>query len=162
MSRAPDLQGPYGRAWCAPDSVLRNPTKAGLGAWLVDAPNSHPIWPWHLVTMIHLRDCAGLPPAQKRYPGAEYEFGIIAIDPDRAPNPDPDAWEGGYPILHPPDVIEQFHGVDDATARHILGLAIRCIVDGKLSPDSDYRRAWHETIEQTVQHFRDGTHGRPS
>lgn len=152
--RDPDLTGKAGRAWKAPlDSDQPHGTLAG---WLINVPKAHPFWSWWAINMIHLRDIEGVPPAKKHYPEAQYEFLIYAINPELCPEPDPD--KPPYPHLVPVDVCEQFHGVLDVDAVRICELAVLSIVDGRLSPDQDFRSAWHNTIQTTAEHYRQGKH----
>lgn len=129
---------------------------ACIAAWLVDRPGAHPWWHHYLVSVVHLRDVPGVPPAKKSYPEAAYEFQIVSIDPERCPSPQPDA--NGYPMLLPPDVIYQFHGVTEEDAVRICELAITAISKGLLSPDSDFASAWKESLSKTVKHFVEGRH----
>jgi hypothetical protein len=129
---------------------------ACLAAWLVNRPGAHPWWQFYIVSIVHLRDVPGVAPAKKTFPEAAYEFQITTIDPERCPSPEPEA--GSYPLLHPSDVIHQFHGVKDEDAVRIAELAVAAIVDGLLSPDSDFRSAWKDSLSKTVQHFIEGRH----
>jgi hypothetical protein len=96
-----------GRAWKLAIQTQHVDQTATLSFWLIDAPHSHPFWPWHVLALVHLRDIEGQSkPAHKRYPEAEYELLILAIDPEVCP-PDPDDYDGGF-TLSPPDVMEQF------------------------------------------------------
>lgn len=152
--RTPDLEGPAGRAWRSP--LEGHGVHATLSAWLVNVPGAHPFWSWWTVGVVHLRELEGFPPPHKRYPEAAYEFMIFAINPEQCPEPDPD--DVGHPLLTPPDVIEQFHGVLDADVVHICDLAVKAVVDGRISPDQDYRAHWHQVLTNTVEHFRQGLH----
>lgn len=157
--RDPDKSGPGGRAWLLKISPKTKAQEAGLATWLVHAPGSHHIWPWKLVGLIHLRPIEGTPPAKKKYPEAEYEFLVISISPEECPNPDPDNCNDGFPLLEGPEVIEQFHcNGSDHDAVRICEAAIRAIVAGDLSPDSDWRSTWKTAIARTAEHFRSGVH----
>jgi hypothetical protein len=157
--RDPDLKGVGGRAWNLPLVSRVADHDACLGLWLVHSPPSHPFWPWKLVSVIHLRDIPGVKPALKRYPEAEYEFMIMAINPETCPNPDPEDYRHGYPLLEPPDVVEQFHVKNnDHDAKRILEACISGIMSGSILPDEDYRSRWKETIAGTAAHFRSGAH----
>jgi hypothetical protein len=156
--RDPDLQGPCGRAWLlkTPDDLPLEKT-AGVISWLVNRPGAHPWWQWWLVGVSSLRDIPGVKPAHKKYPAAEYEFLIFAIDPDTCPYPEPDDPKG-YPALSPIDVVEQFHGIKDEDVKRLCEGAIKAILAGQVSPDQDHRSLWAEMIATTVQHFADGLH----
>lgn len=133
-----------------------------LGSWLVHVPGAHPFWSWWLMSVVHLREVEGVP-VVRQYPEAEYEFLILAINPDAEDGLDPDDWPpttaNDEPwMLWPPDVVEQFHGVDDETAKNILDLGVAAVMDGAVSPDSDYRRWWRESLARTVEHAVHGGH----
>jgi hypothetical protein len=134
--------------------------------WLVNGPY-HPLWSWWYVSCISLRDVPGVPPANKRYPEAEYELIVFSLNPDPKPPrpkvPDLDALAAGDAtrglpgFLHPPDVVFQFHGVSEQQAEQILELAVDRIVAGQ-SCDSDFRSWWTAALESTVEHYRNGRH----
>lgn len=122
----------------------------------MNVPGAHAFWSWWTVTLVHLREVPGVPPPHLKYPEAEYEFTIFSINPEACPEPDPDAV--GHPILTPPDVVEQFHGVSDEDAERICLGAVQAIVNGHISPDQDYRGVWKMLMAGTVEHFRQGAH----
>ena len=153
--RDSDLQGPGGRAWRVTIEVQEG--HASLGLWLVNAPGAHPFWSWWAINIVHLRPLEGFPPAKKHYPEAEYEFLIVAINPEECPEPDVDQ-QGGWPTLTPVDVCEQFDGVIDVEATRICELAAQAIVNGTVSPDQDHRPIWKQLIAGTLAHFRQGKH----
>ncbi len=159
-ARAPDLEGPAARAWLvAPPNGGPPDWSAGLGAWLVNAPGAHPFWAWWRVDVIHLRPITGVRPAHKGYPDAEFEFLIVALDPDK-PLCEVDGDLNGPPcsFLTPIDVVEQFHGVTDQQASRICRDAVNAIAAGRLSPDQDYRAIWREVIRNTVACYASGRH----
>ena len=87
--REPDLQGGPVRAWrIAQTDAVRQAhidsfgyPDAGIDTWIVNGP-FHPFWSWWHVGVVHLRDIPNCPPAQKKYPEAEYEFTVFTLDPD--------------------------------------------------------------------------------
>jgi hypothetical protein len=158
----PDVKGPYGEAWRYPlPAVGARKTRdqdGTLAAWLVYAPKSHLIWPHKLVSVIHLRDIPGVKPAYRSYPEAEYELNIVSLDPEKHPNPVIEDVDKGLSMLHPPDVIVQFHRIKDEQVIMMLDWAIQAIVDGHLVPDQDYRSHWREAVQTTIAHIIDGSH----
>jgi hypothetical protein len=156
--RPPDVDG-FAKAWYIENKSGVADHQATLAMWLVNAPWAHPFWSWWNIGLLHLRDIPGVKPAHKKYPEAEFEFIILSIDPDWTPIDDAsELAKNGIPFLHPPDVIEQFHGVSDHDARRITEAAVRAVCAGHISPDQDYRSVWHTTIHDTVDHFRAGAH----
>lgn len=155
IKKTPDLQG-HALAWKVADIRSTKDQEACLGTWLVYAPWAHPFWHTWAMSVVHLRDIPGVPPAHKKYPEAEYELLIAALDPNKGP--DPDHPENGFAFLHPIDVVEQFHGISDRDATRLLESAVRAIVAGTISPDSDYRSVWRDSVKGTVEHYRSGVH----
>lgn len=155
--READKEGEAGRAWLIP--ATRPEQAASVGTWLVNVPGAHQFWEWWVVAVVHLREGVSLPPPKRIYEGAEYEFTILTVDSDECPNPDPElADEEGLLFYTPPDVVEQFHGVEDSAAARIAALAVDEILGGKISPDSEYRPKWKTLIDDTVKAFQAGHH----
>ena len=152
----PDVQGAIARAWrvvLSPDAPPA--TTATLAAWVISGP-FHPAWHYWVLSVIHLRDLAGVPPAKKHYPEADYEFVIASLDDLGGHDPhNPTLWR----MLSPLDVCEQFHGMTDTQAVEMLTAFIRAICDGVASPDSDYRRFWKAQIQAAMAHAT-GEHTR--
>lgn len=139
---------------------------ASLGLFFITGP-FHPFWHWWAVTLCHLRDLPNVRPARKHYDGAEYEFSIWSLAAHRHGDQRPfkldelNAVDNRWSqyALTPADVVKQFdvgtmRPVEerDRIARRILDLAVDAIVDGKMSPDSDYRSWWKRAIDETVEH----------
>lgn len=159
----PDLKGIAGRAWiiAKPDPPTSPDHAATLEMYLLDVPGAHAFWHRWALYVIHLRELPGQTrPAHITLPGATHELMIVSIDPDWSPDFAKRSlgFEDGVPFLTPPDVVQQFIVRDDADARQLAGLCVRCIVDGRLSPDQDWRRVWAGTIATTAAHIREGRH----
>jgi len=148
--RKPDKENTQAKtkAWKLPLVSARQ--HAGLAHWLIQGP-FHPHWNrWQLV-VIHLRDVPGMPAAVKDTPNMTHEFQIVSVDPSQ-PEIDPDA-PSNIKILAPPDSIVQFEATDDEAVK-VAEMAINGIVAGKVSPDSDYREWWKQSVPNTVLHLR--------
>lgn len=156
----PDRLGVAGKAWDlgGPENQSTPDHSASLAAWAVNVPGAHPFWSWWLVHVIHLRDIPGVRPAHKHYPGAEYEIGIHAISPDEYPIDIEHGRRVGWSLLTPADFCLQIDGINDQQAAKIGGLVISAIVDGRLSPDQDYRRHWTIAVTETINHMKAGLH----
>lgn len=161
----PDMSGPHGDAWeiAKERGLFPNAPPdwaACLGEWIVRAPGANPMWSWWSVTVIHLRDIPGVPPATVRVPGATHEIGILTLDP-AYPLPDAQGNPQGHPmrILQPADMIYQFKATDDA-AREIGSLAALAICNGRMTPDGSpmMREAWRHSIDITLAHYASGRH----
>lgn len=139
--RDPDLKG-LALAWKVPLDPTRGGKQATtLSGWYVYAPWAHPAWSWYSVSVVHLRDIAGMPPAIKHYGHAEFELGVFAVDPQDVPDVD----RGGAKLLMPPNLIWQFDGCTDEDAAQICDKVAAEIVYGA-SPDSDYRKSWYSLV----------------
>lgn len=166
--RPADLRGDTGYAWKLkkPEpGAGRKDWEACLESWLLNGPGFHPMWKWWQISVVHLRDVPNVPSAFKHYPEAEYEFVIIALNPEKG-TPDVELFEAGKEYGHPKrakflvpqDVSQQFHGVTDVQAAKICEVAIKAILNGHISPDQDYRQQWKHSIEETVRHMNEGRH----
>jgi hypothetical protein len=158
----PMFRGPGGAAWRvelpAPGARQKRDWDGTLGIFLVHAPKAHPLWDHYALTMIHLRDIEGVKPPMIRVPGATHEFMIASLNPEQ-PLPST-RWHEGWHAnwLTPIDVIEQFKASSDAVADRVLELAVEIIVDGRASPDQDWRPWWKQSIANTAAHYQAGTH----
>jgi hypothetical protein len=144
--REPDIAGSHGKAWKVKVESLQD--KTTLNAYLISVYGAHPFWNWWLISAIHLRDVEGMPAAVKEYPTATHEFIILTLDPKCCP---PDSDDPQYKYLLPADVLIQFDGLTDTDVAKFCTDAVTAIVDGQMSPDQDYRSAWRQLIEYTVQ-----------
>lgn len=134
----PDLTDIMGSAWRADvEKLSQGRAHAGVASWLVSAPWAHPLWSGYAIECIHLRSVSGLGPPIIHLQGATHEMWIFAIDPDWVLNP------GRRPaLLQPVNFAAQFHAESDAAAAAGIEGAIREILQGTLSPDTDYRQQW--------------------
>lgn len=163
--REPDQSG-IAQAWHIPlsENAIQShiddwgypPTS--ISQWFIKGPY-HPFWHWWMVSVIDLKDHEGIPPANKQYPEAEYEFGIYSLDGevnidacDRG-----DVTNRGFKPLSPPDVIFHFHGLTSEQASEICEAAVTLIVNGQ-SCDSDFREYWKSLLARTVEHYTLGIH----
>jgi len=152
--RPPDKQGPW-KAWlskAAPRSLAQTAT---IRAYLLHCPGAHAAWSYWMVDLIHLRPIEGVPPASKSYAEAEYELISIALNPAHDAALDPDD-ASTFRHLRPIDFAHQFHGVDDASAIDLLDRLVDLVVAGRLSPDSDYARAWKQLLWGSIEHLTTG------
>jgi hypothetical protein len=145
--RAADYQHPSGewRAWkCEPTPDA----PACLALYLLFCPGAHAAWSWWQLSLCHLRDLAGLPPASKQFPEATHEILILSINPEACPLPDPDS--PPWPYLTPFDLVEQVM-TNDENGKQILARMVETIMTGRVSPDVDFRRYWQQFIQAAAQ-----------
>lgn len=131
------------------DERLNGAPHATLGVFLVKGP-FHPFWDSWLVTMVHLRPAEGVPEAHKDSPEETHEFHISSLNPlaqnDEKIVYDPDNLPLPFPVLDPIDVAVRFTATCDSQALDYLERSIKKIMSGAISPDSDFRADWKETI----------------
>lgn len=141
--RNPDIEG-YAKAWIINWEETDSAQQACLKCYLIEG-NFHPIWNQWCLSVVHLRDITGVPPATKIKPEYTHEFIIVAanpkveLDPDIRPEP---GWH-----MTPIDVCEQFKSPSDKDAIKLLNVAASFICGGKISPDQDFRMAWSKLIQ---------------
>jgi hypothetical protein len=158
--RVPEFHG--AGDWCAwtvklPDAERRVKSDSTVAAWLLYCPGAHLWWSYWWISVIHLRPIEGVPPAKKRFPEAEYEIICLSQDPDHAP--DPDNPIGTIRRLDPVDWIVQFGDVkNDQQAVQVVIAAVKLIMTGRVSPDSDFTHIWEHTIPATAKHIGEGGH----
>jgi hypothetical protein len=147
---APDLAREATRAWRIPtvsaERVAENPAwGACVAGWLVEQPGAHVAWSqWHL-SVCHLREIAGTPPAVLYFPEATHEFQFLALDPSypvESLRPEDGKWHHLVPV----DLIHQVHLFSDAKAEQLMERCVRRIVSGKMTADSDFRRLWKSDL----------------
>ena len=126
-----------------------------IAAWLLCAPGAHLAWSFYQVTLVHLRPVENLPPSVLQHPGVEHEIVIMALNHDSRPLPDDmHTWS----FLTPPNAAGQFGGLPDADAERVLKALVAAFVSGKVSPDSDHRRAIEGSIRGTAECYVAGNH----
>ena len=141
--RIPDLVGPHGKAWKQDFDSFRK-LHPGLGpdgsvcVWIVSAPWAHPVWHSYLIVCLFLRDVPGVPPAKVAMAGATHEVIVAALDPEQKRIPLND-----YPkMLKPLNFAGQWIAASDEAAAAKIEATVLEIVNGTLSPDTDFLREW--------------------
>jgi hypothetical protein len=79
--------------------------------------------------VVHLRPIEGARPVYLRYPEAEYELNMFALDSKAGPKADDMAT---IVPLEPVNYVEQFHGVSDAQAVQVGAILVQWFVNGHL------------------------------
>lgn len=165
-TETPDvLTGPYGTAHRIPPANYRDSAPAAVDAWIITAPDRHPLWSQYLLDVLSLADFPGIPPARKHSTDATHELIVVALDPDHGPyNAATAGQPGSLPFLTPVNISEQVTATDEQ-ARRLTQLCARAIVDGHLNPETGdapdrTRAAWSDAIHQTLEHQHGPTHGQ--
>lgn len=138
---------------------IRPDQEATVAAWFLQIPGAHPLWSCYMLSVVHLREIAGVKPAVKRFNNATHELLVIALNPNLKPRPDDrNTWQHMTPI----NVVEQFEVGDDDAAAAIAEKFARACVDGHLhvEPQGIYgeRVLWTHAVERTAEHMRLGGH----
>lgn len=156
--RDADIVGLVARCWkCGVTEIEGVPT-ANIASYLIFAPLAHPLWSWHVLSVVHLRETPELgPPRHVAFPGATHEVLVLALDPRKDAQLDPDdpmTWK----FLVPPDVVHQVILEDDDAAATLADQVARAVASGDLIPDSDWRSLWVAALDLTAEHSRLGGH----
>lgn len=142
--KQPDFEGPFGKAWLQDVESFkkRHPTQimeCSLDAYLIYAPSYHFVWHSYAVVCVSLKDVPGTHPAKINLEGATHEIFVVALNPDfKVPLND---------YIHqllPINFTAQFIAENDEQANERVKAAVMEILNGTLSPDTDYMYRWIE------------------
>lgn len=115
-----------------------------LPCWIAHAPYAHPIWSNYAVMCVALRESPGVPKPVINMPGATHEIMVFALDPNFVPAVD------DFPkFLQPVNFAAQFIEPDDLSATVRVQQAVQDIIDGTLSPDTDFRWMWAQRFSRS-------------
>jgi hypothetical protein len=142
IDQPPTLHGQKGRGWNLNGASLRgkNGPNALVDLWLLESPDSHPIWHSYLLSLVHLRPIEDLPEPIIYLPGATHELVLYALDAN-FPRQD-SLTSGGWHRLEPANFCAQFIASSDIEAIKRIASAARSVCAGTLSPDTDFRKQW--------------------
>lgn len=144
----PDIVGPHGRAWRVnfAEMLKRHGAEMGqdasLGTWVIEAPWAHPVWHSYVMALVHLRPTEKGAAPKISLPGATHEFWLWAMDPDADRASVIRGEEEHLHFLTPMNFGAQLRSPGDEAAIKLMETTIQDIVDGKLSPDTDFFRMW--------------------
>lgn len=116
--------------------------------WVIDAPWAHPIWHQYLVVTFSLA------PAQEGHeptiyrPGMTHEMHVWAVDPDTPVTVWKERPEGC--LLQPMNHGYQFKADSDDAALARVTALVQSLVEGTLSPDTDWRAMWDQLFADGV------------
>lgn len=110
--------------------------------WVVNAPWAHPFWHSYSIVVVHLRPVEGVPEPKIFLPGATHEFWVYALNPEIDNRT---LIETGiiapYQWLSPMNFAAQMIETDESAMARISAV-VEEIVNGDLSPDTDFRFEW--------------------
>lgn len=144
----PDLIGQYGRAWrCDLAAGLAKmkidpALNATLVHWVIEAPFAHPVWHSYSIVLVHLHPTPHIQETKIFLDGATHEMWVYAMNPDI---PRTDLIRTGivkYHWMQPINFAAQFIEVRDKLALDRIQSTVREIIEGRLSPDTDYQSDW--------------------
>lgn len=145
----PDLIGDNGKAWLCHIKTghiikkIKSEQDACICHWVVEAIWAHPAWHSYSVFCQHLRPMVGYDkPVKFHLEDATHELVVFALDPqkNRESLINTGLVEGRW--LQPPNFAAQFIELNDDLARGRIRSTVQEIVDGRLSPDTDFRPDW--------------------
>lgn len=132
--------------------------EATLGKWFLHCPGQSPAWDCYGLSMIHLREIKGVPPAIIRLPHATHEILLMAYDPDANPvATDVRTWRKLTPI----NLMEQVQLPSDDAARELLASCALEVIRGNLwaePPLSGQVEPWRTVLIKTSAHARSEVH----
>ena len=138
------------QAWFEESPAILGERAWGM-TWGINAPGYHPLWHQYLLFLYDLT--TPLKQASKIYlPGATHEMILYAVDPDK-PLPQPpeklmpeNNTSVRFGILTPANYGYQFRASNNATAQQRIQKLVDHIVQGTLSPDTDFRTHWDSVL----------------
>jgi hypothetical protein len=139
----PTLVGSLGKAWRQDkEKIAELRDKEELlplyvASWIIYAPYAHPAWHSYWLNCMSLRNLEGVPPALIYRPDATHELILLALNPAH-----PTTIDEQPHFLTPTNFAGQFPAQSDSHASAIIEQTVRDVVNGILSPDTDYRRDW--------------------
>ncbi len=139
------MSGAYGKAW---RSLACERIESCLSLFLIERHTSQSPWTRWTVRLIDLRGLSRTPSTHHAL--AKYELSVSAIDPRRPPDPD----DGPFACLIPPDLVYQFHGIDDDRARRVLEYYVDAVVNLGTNMDADYASWWGIVLGRAVADLR--------
>lgn len=141
-----DATGTHGRAWLLDvPNFLRNAGKdpaldCTVVSWMIEAAWAHPVWHSYVIMCIHLRPTPDGKETVLYLPGATHEVWVYALNPEIARD---SVLRGEtLPFLLPINYAGQFVCKNDAEAARRVEEAMRGVLAGAVSPDTDYIGQW--------------------
>lgn len=168
MTVSPRQEGPHG--WADEMEVGEPEGPEVLCQHLINAPVWHPMWSQYALVVVRLRDgIPGMPPPDRKFPGATHEMIVMALNPERGSFGTGAEFldfmrASGIPYLTPINIAEQFQAADDEI-RHITKLAARAVISGFLNPETAgapeiVREQWLTSMTKTLAHIRGEAHAQ--
>jgi hypothetical protein len=147
ITAPPIIIGAHGRAWLCDLAAFRERQSipadqfAMLCHYLIEAPWAHPAWHSYCISLVHLRPLSDNDTPIIYLDGATHEFILSALNPERDRNALLLGKVGDH-FLSPLNFAAQFIAASDAAAIERIRETVGDIVNGTLSPDTDFRSLW--------------------
>ena len=139
ITTPPDMTGTHGKAWrvSGPAEIM----KAFAAVYLVEAAYAHPVWHSYAFALVDLKPFEGLAPAVLYIPNATFEFHIWALNPQESRQKMLDT--GQVCRLSPINFAAQSTVPEDEVRARFIQ-SIDDVINGRISPDTDYISMWIE------------------
>lgn len=153
MTNKPDIDMPNGQAWEYDLEKMGQFNKLDgehgtISLWLVKAAWAHPWWHSYIISTIHLRPIAELPPPRMYLPDATHEILVEALTPDWKYE---DLLELPHRhALQPANFAAQWKATGDEGAKMYVRETVELICKGELSPDTDFISLWVERFNDSM------------
>lgn len=123
-------------AYAVREAICQTIWPACLHHEIIEAAWAHPVWSHYAISIVHLRDTEGAPPATKHFPEATHELVVAALDP-----------KDNKTTLLPLNYCGQFAFPDDDHASAFAREIAARIRDSSIHPDTDFLRHSAPAIE---------------
>jgi hypothetical protein len=148
----PTLASPHGASWeinldrARAEKGIAGDQDATVAMHVVFAPWAHPCWAYYQIAILHLRRLPGMKAPTIFLPGATHEVFLYALDPETVPDVvdiaelrrlGPINFAGQWIVNERPNPVDL-----DRAAEAKLRFTVWEIINGHLSPDTDFRREW--------------------
>ena len=100
-----------------------------IAVWFLHLPGAHPVWDRYTLSVIHLRDEEGVPPATKEREDDTHEVVLMPLDPEKKPRVED---LGSMAAMTPPNVAVQFRSATDDEASEVAETVAWALVRGTL------------------------------
>lgn len=146
VEAAPTIHTKLGRGWKLDVKALADVrdiqpgSDLSVAGWLIEAPFAHPLWHSYWLVVVSLAPSPFNPTEPIIHlPGATHELWLYALDPKQ---PRQDIFRKGIPgVLFPMNFAAQLIDTN-AGVMDRLREAVVDILEGRLSPDTDWIQVW--------------------
>jgi hypothetical protein len=135
------MSGPFGRAWRVDTPRVPDGSDVIVDFYVVECPGAHPAWHSYIMFVMNLKPRPGLEDAAIYLPDASHEFHIWALNPEMPRQPIIEAGEWFGRVLQPMNFAAQVC-MSQLEVETKLYASVNDILHGRISPDTDYVRAW--------------------